>query len=29
MDDYVQAVNYGRSMGIPEHQLDFTPNTGA
>ena len=27
-EDYVRAVSYGRSLGIPERQLDFAPITG-
>lgn len=27
-EDYLRTVDYGRSLGIPERQLDFTPITG-
>jgi hypothetical protein len=26
-EDYAKAVNHGRSLGIPEHQLDFSPKS--
>lgn len=24
-EDYAEALNHGRSLGIPDHQLDFSP----
>ncbi len=24
-EDYARAVDHGRSLGIPDHQLDFSP----